>query len=132
LNTLFSNYERLSTIEALLGDYRGALKSYQQYSLLKDSVFNMERDKKLTETALLYEFDKKEAALKAAQEKKDLRQNNIRNSIAAGLAGALIFSAILYRQRNKSKKKKRRADTEQQRSEQLLLNILPPGSGGRT
>ncbi|MBK6483184.1 MAG: tetratricopeptide repeat protein [Chitinophagaceae bacterium] len=125
LNTLFNNYERLSSIQALLGDYQGALKSYKYYSLLKDSVFNMERDKKLTETALQFEFDKREAAIKAEQEKKDIRQNNVRNSIAAGLAGALIFSAIVYRQRNKIKKEKEKSDAEQQRSEQLLLNILP-------
>ena len=79
LNTLFNNYERLSSIQALLGDYQGALKSYKYYSLLKDSVFNMERDKKLTETALQFEFDKREAAIKAEHEKKDIRQNNVRN-----------------------------------------------------
>ena len=56
----------------LLGDNKSALESYKNYTLFKDSVFNMEKDKKLTETAMQYAFDKKEAATKAAQEKKDI------------------------------------------------------------
>lgn len=65
-----------------------------------------------------YEFDKKEAENKAGQEKKDIRQRNIRNSIAAGLGGAIIFLLVVYRQRNKIKAGKKRSD-------ELLLNILP-------
>src|SRR5207342_376689 len=42
LNTLFANYERLSEIQMLLGDNRSALESYKNYTLFKDSVFNME------------------------------------------------------------------------------------------
>jgi adenylate cyclase len=125
LNTLFSNYERLSEIQTLLGDHKGALESFKNYTLFKDSVFNMEKNKKLTETAMQYEFDKKEAATKAEQEKKDIRQRNIRNSIAAGLAGSLGFLAVVYRQRNKIGKEKQKSDAEKQRSEELLLNILP-------
>ena len=125
LNTLFSNYERLSEIQTLLGDNKGALESYKNYTLYKDSVFNMEKDKKLTETAMQYEFDKKEAASKAEQDKKDIQQRNIRNSIAAGLAGALLFLAVVYRQRNRIGKEKKKSDEEKKRSEDLLLNILP-------
>ncbi|MBX7109331.1 MAG: tetratricopeptide repeat protein [Chitinophagales bacterium] len=125
LNTLFSNYEKLSEIQALLGDPAGALESFKMYAAIKDSVFNTEKDKKLTETAMQYEFDKKEAAAKAMQEKSYIRQRNIRNSIAAGLAGALIFLAVVYRQRNRIGKEKKKSDAEKQRSEELLLNILP-------
>jgi tetratricopeptide (TPR) repeat protein len=86
LNTLFANYKRLSEIQALLGDNRSALESYKNYTLIKDSVFNMEKDKKLTETAMQYAFDKKEAAARTKQEKKDIRQRNIRNWFIAGSA----------------------------------------------
>jgi class 3 adenylate cyclase len=65
-----------------------------------------------------YEFDIKEAATKAEQEKKDILQRTIRNSIAASLAGALIFLIVVYRQRNKISKARKRSD-------ELLLNILP-------
>lgn len=104
LNTLSNNYERLSEIQSLLGDHKNALDSYKQYSLLKDSVFNIEKDKKLTETAMQYEFDKKEAATKAAQEKKDILQRNIRNSIIAG-AVVLLVLLITFISRYRYKQK---------------------------
>jgi len=65
-----------------------------------------------------YDFDKKEAKIIAENEKQSIRQRNIRNSIAGGLAGTLIFLVVVYRQRNKISK-------EKARSEGLLLNILP-------
>ena len=104
LNTLFSNYERLSEIQSLLGDNKSALASYKNYTLYKDSIFNMEKDKKLTETAMQYEFDKKEAATKAAQEKKDILQRNIRNSIIAGACiMLLLLIGLINRYRYKHK-----------------------------
>ncbi|MBZ5857408.1 tetratricopeptide repeat protein [Flavihumibacter profundi] len=104
LNTLLNNYKRLSEIQSLQDDYKGALESYKQYTLFKDSVFNMEKDKKLTETAMRYEFDKKEAATKAAQEKKDSTQRNIRNSFIAGaILLLLLLIGLINRYRYKQK-----------------------------
>ena len=118
LLTLIDSYQNLTEINIALGDYVAALESYRNQTLFKDSVFNIEKDKKQTQTAMQYEFDKKEAHAKAEQDKKDIRQKNIRNSIGGGLAGALIFLVVVYRQRNKISKEKKRSD-------ELLLNILP-------
>ncbi|MBC7829162.1 MAG: tetratricopeptide repeat protein [Chitinophagaceae bacterium] len=107
LNTLFSNYRRLSEIQTLLGDNKGALESYTNYTLFKDSVFNMEKNKKLTETAMRYEFDKKESATKAEQEKKDILQRNIRNSFIAGATLLLLLLiGLINRYRYKQKANK--------------------------
>ena len=107
LTALSGNYNRLSEIQANLGDNEGALKSYKNYTLYKDSVFNMEKDKKLTETAMRYEFDKKEAAIKAEQEKKNILQRNIRNSLIAGAVLLLLLTIALinrYRYKHKANK----------------------------
>lgn len=104
LVSLSANYQRLSEAQMLLDDHKGALQSYKKYTLFKDSVFNREKDKKLTETALRYEFDKKEAAAKATQEKKDIRQRNIRNSFIAGaVILLLLLIAFINRYRYKQK-----------------------------
>jgi len=104
LNTLFASYERMSEIQLFLGNYRNALDSYKKYSVIKDSVFNMEKDKKLTEVAIQYAFDKKESAARADQEKKDIRQRNIRNSIIAAAAVLLLLLiGITSRYRYKQK-----------------------------
>jgi tetratricopeptide (TPR) repeat protein len=91
LNALSANYKQLSEIQALLGDNKSALESYKNFTLLKDSMFNIEKDKKLTETSMQYVFDKKEAAARAEQEKKDIRQRNIRNSIIGGAVVLLLL-----------------------------------------
>jgi len=101
-----------------LGKDNEALEDYKVAMLYKDSVFNMEKDKKLVQQAMQYDFDRKEAINLAEQEKKDIRQKLIRYSMATGLSGAFIFSLIVWRQRNRISK-------EKARSEELLLNILP-------
>lgn len=54
-----------------------------------------------------YEFDKKEAARKAEQEKKDILQRNIRNSFIAGAALLLVLLiALINRYRYKQKANK--------------------------
>ena len=107
LNSLITNYNRLSEIQTALGDYKGALESYKNYANIKDSVFNEDKNKKLTETAMRYEFDKKEAANKAEQEKKDIRQRNIRNSIVAGaILLLIILIAVINQYRYKQKANK--------------------------
>jgi tetratricopeptide (TPR) repeat protein len=107
LSTLSNTYKQLSEIQNLLNDNKGSLESYKNYALFKDSVFNMEKNKKLTETAMQYAFDKKEAATKAEQEKKDILQRNIRNSFIAG-AGLLLvlLLALINRYRYKQKANK--------------------------
>ena len=125
LNSLSANYKLLSEIQTLLGDNRSALESYKNYTLFKDSVFNMEKDKKLTETAMQYAFDKKEAAAKAEQEKKDIRQRNIRNSIIAGAAVLLLLLVALinrYRYKQKANKELATAYENLKNTQQQLVH----------
>src|SRR3954468_13960540 len=49
----------------------------------------------------------------------------MRNISFAGLAGVLLFSGAIVRQRNKVKKEKKRSDELLIKSDELLLNILP-------
>ena len=118
LNELSNAYHTLSDVLQLQHDYQGAYANLQLYKQLSDSIFNMERDKKITQKSMQYDFDKKTAEVKTEQDRKELRQRLIRNSISTGLAGTLIFLVVVYRQRNRISKEKKR-------SEELLLNILP-------
>jgi class 3 adenylate cyclase len=111
-------YKTRSNIRRLQGDFKGALEDFMQYKTLNDSIYNIERNNEVTQKTMLYEFEKKEAATREEQLRKDIRARNIRNSIAAGLAISILFGGIVYRQRNKISQAKKR-------SEELLLNILP-------
>ena len=125
LHSLLKVYEYMSEIKSMQGDQAGALASYKQSVVLKDSVFNMEKNNKLTEAAMQYDFDKKEAAAKAEQVQKDMRSRLVRNCIGGSLILALGFLGVVYRQRNRIRKEMDITETEKKRSESLLLNILP-------
>ncbi len=118
LNNLKETYRYLSELERYKGDYKQALDYQVLFKATSDSMLNSEKNEKVLEASLQNEFEKKEAITKAEQEKKDIRQNLILNSIGLGLVGALIFLLIVYRQRNRISKEKKRSDG-------LLLNILP-------
>jgi adenylate cyclase len=129
--TLGSVRVQLNACECLYQSYKAmgrigpALDHYERMILLRDSMYNEENTRKITQLEMQYEFDKKEAATTAEQEKKDAvaaqelkRQKLVRNGIGGGLAFALLFLGVVWRQRNKIAKARKRSD-------ELLLNILP-------
>jgi C4-dicarboxylate-specific signal transduction histidine kinase len=71
-----------------------------------------------------YEFDKKEAAAREEQEKKDIRQRNIRNLIIAG-AGVLLLVLIglinRYRYKQKANKELATAYENLKNTQQQLV-----------
>jgi len=71
------------------------------------------------------EIKQKEGRDKVNQEKKDARTKLILNASLIGLLGFILFSVVVYRQRNAVKKEKGSVEIEKARSEELLLNILP-------
>ncbi|MBL4587555.1 MAG: tetratricopeptide repeat protein [Flavobacteriales bacterium] len=108
-----------------MGNGNEALVYHEQLTVLNDSLFNEENTKKLTQLAMQYDFDKKEAVTLAEQEKKDAialqelkRQKLVRNGFMGGFAVVLLFAGVFFIQRN-------RIGKEKERSEELLLNILP-------
>ncbi len=111
-------YEGVELLDSATGKWKDAYINYKNSVRLGNKLHNDENTKKIMQTTMQYEFDKKEAASKAEQEKKDILQRTIRNSIAGTLAGVLIFLIVVYRQRNKISKARKRSD-------ELLLNILP-------
>ncbi|MBK7886811.1 MAG: tetratricopeptide repeat protein [Bacteroidetes bacterium] len=111
-------YTSLIELEEYRGNYKQALAYLKIYKASDDSLFTSDNNDKILQSAMQYEFEKKEATARLEQEKKDAIQKNIRNAIAGGLIGTSFFLLIVYRQRNKISK-------EKARSEELLLNILP-------
>ncbi|MEQ8705928.1 MAG: adenylate/guanylate cyclase domain-containing protein [Phaeodactylibacter sp.] len=108
-----------------LGNEGKALTYFEERIILKDSIYNEENTRKLTQAQMQYEFSRKEAARQAEQEKKDAialeeleRQKLVRNGFMGGFAVVLLFAGVFFIQRN-------RIGKEKQRSEELLLNILP-------
>ena len=125
LKSLKESYFRLSEVYALLGNYKRAYETHQHYKLLSDSTFNIDKKNKITQFTMQYDFDKKEAAARAEQDKKDAlalkelqRQKLVRNGFVGGFATMMLFAGVFFMQRNRIKKGKKLSD-------ELLLNILP-------
>ncbi|MBL0341087.1 MAG: tetratricopeptide repeat protein [Bacteroidetes bacterium] len=125
LSYLSLSYQMRSTVDSALGNYPQAYANYKMHILFRDSVDNQESKKKIVQTQMKYDFDKREAAAKAEQAIKDAvatkelqKQKLMRNGFMGGFAIVALFAGVFFGQRNKIKKGKKLSD-------ELLLNILP-------
>jgi class 3 adenylate cyclase len=107
------------------GDADGALQMLELYYTTRDSLSNDLNKQAVIEQRLQYDFEKKEALLKAEQDKKDalavqeLRRKKLqRDAVLGGFGLMVLLAGTFFFQRNRISKEKKR-------SEELLLNILP-------
>lgn len=117
-------YEGLTRVYAGLKDFRSAFLYQQKLIGVKDTIYNIESDKKLQGVQFSYEIDKKQNAINLLTKDQELKQKEIsrqrlvKNGFIGGFAVMLLFAAVFFRQRN-------RISREKKRSDELLLNILP-------
>jgi signal transduction histidine kinase len=104
-------YRILSMVYDKKKDWKGAYQNMGLYLQTYEKVFNEETNKNITQLQMQYEFDKKEAATKAEQQRQKLK----RNLIYAGMGLAVVFLVILLIQRNKIAKERRQIALEQER-----------------
>ncbi len=101
----------------LNGDYKNSIAAWEKYNQLQQIIMTDEENSR-SET---FETEQKINLLAAQQKKQELeinRQKQIRNWIITGMAGLILFTMLIVRERNKTKREKKRSDD-------LLLNILP-------
>ncbi|MCF8448456.1 MAG: tetratricopeptide repeat protein [Taibaiella sp.] len=118
-------YMNLFKVDSSQGNPLGAIRYLQLAYRYRDSVHNEENVRKLTQTQMTYDFERKVSETRAAQEKKDAlaakemhRQKTMRNASIGGFVVVLLFAIVFFSQRNKIKLGKKQSD-------ELLLNILP-------
>ncbi|MGC4035749.1 MAG: ATP-binding protein [Chitinophagaceae bacterium] len=119
INKLRGGYYKLSTMDSLRGNYKGAYENYKLYTLYRDSLQKKEAEKKELETKMQYEFDKKQAIAKAEQEKKDAEQKRIKNIQFFTIAGLVLVVLVvlliaLIQWKNNQQKKKANVLLQQQ------------------
>ncbi len=117
-------YEGLAKAYASLADYNTAYRYQQLLMDVKDSIYNIEADKKLGTLQFTFDLEKKQDEIKLLNKDKELQERNlqrqklVRNVFISGFAVVLLFAAVFFKQRNRISKEKKRSD-------ELLLNILP-------
>jgi len=104
------SYLDLALADSATGNYKSALENYKLHILYRDSLDNEKATEKSVQTAMLYEFDKKQAAdsLKFAQEKelgeiKLQKQKTFTYGGFAGIAVTVILLFFVYRNYNKQR-----------------------------
>ena len=123
-------YRGTEQLDSINGNWQSAYRQYKQYIAIRDSAYNNASLQKLVGSQLQFENEKKEAAQKAEQEKKDLlaqteikRQRSIRNASFVVLLAVFVFSVVALQQRNKLAREKKRSDHLLADKELLLREI---------
>lgn len=119
------HYAALSKLDSLEGVWKGAYINSHFYHLYKDSLINEVNTKKLVQSQMQYEFDKKQAASKIEQATKDAiasqekkRQRLITLSVGVGFILVLIFSVVLLNRFRVTLRQKKIIEFQKQRVEQ--------------
>ena len=101
-NGIKETYNSLSDLFNRKGDYKQAFTYHKRYSELKDSLFNEQSAKQITEMGAKYESEKKEKDIalltkdEALQEIELNKQKFIRNAFVGGLMIVLLLAFVFY------------------------------------
>ena len=121
---LKSIYEGLARSYSKLGNFSNAFKYQSLLTSIKDTIYDIEADKKLSGLQFDFDIQKKQGEInlltkdKALQDLELEKQKGIRNVTIGGLAMVMLFLLVVLFQNKKITREKKR-------SEELLLNILP-------
>lgn len=128
---IYANYLLLSEIFSSLDSCQKAFGYFKSYTILRDSIFNLDIHKQISEMKEKYEAEKRSKeiqTLKHREEIQNIRIHNqtiVRDLLIAGAGILMILVLVILR----SYRNKRRANiiiaAEKKKSDDLLMNILP-------
>ncbi len=124
-------YQGMAVAYAKTADYKKAFKYQTLYADVKDTLYNIETDKKLGKLQFEFDLQKKQGEInlltkdKALQEADLRRQKLVRNTFAAGLGLVFLIALLIFRNYREKVKTNKILDRQKDEIEQLLLNILP-------
>ncbi|MEP7171001.1 MAG: histidine kinase, partial [Bacteroidota bacterium] len=116
------SYLYQQSLDSAMNNFQKAYENLKLFYTYRDSLINQENTKKIVQTQMQYDFDKKETATKAETDKKELlakaeisKQKIIRNSIAGGtgiLVLSSIFSFLFYKRKREASFKNEVSEVE--------------------
>lgn len=117
-------YNGLAEIYTKQGDFKNAYKYQNLLTNIKDTLYNIAFDQKMSGQLFNYEIEKKQNQISLLNKDKELReaalrrQKIVKNAFIGGMAFVMMFLGVVFFQKHK-------ITIAKQRSEELLLNILP-------
>jgi len=102
--TLREIYIRMAEVDSALGNYKAEVEDYKKFVLYSDSIVNENNTKKITQTEMNFEFQKKTDSTTAVQdklnliaEKKSQQQKILLYSFMAGFALMIALAFFIFR-----------------------------------
>lgn len=124
-------YSGMATAYSNTQDYKNAYKYQEMLSNINDTIYTIDRDKKLGSIQFEFDLQKKQSEINLLTKDKDLqivqtkRQKFAKNAFMIGLFLAFIIGALIYRSYRDKVKTHILVDRQKNEIEHLLLNVLP-------
>ena len=106
-------YSSLMSLDSARGNYKGAYENHKIYILYRDSLDNEETRKKTIQSQMTFDFEKKEDATKAEQDKKDAvaaeekqKQKIVLILVSCVLLLVFVFAGFVFRSLRVTRKQK--------------------------
>ena len=124
-------YQETSAAYSNISDYKNAFKYKSLYADIKDTLYNIESDKKLGRLQFEFDLQKKQGEINLLTKDKDLtdlklkRQKFTKTVFIVGFALVLLIALLIYRNYRAKVKTHEILDRQKGEIESLVLNILP-------
>ncbi len=124
-------YENMSMAYAKSADYGNAFKYQSLFSNIKDTLYNIENDKKLGSLQFDFDLQKKQGEINLLTKDKALidlslrRQRLAKKASMIGLGLLALIALLIFRSYRVKARTNRLLDKQKDEIENLLLNILP-------
>lgn len=123
-NVIKEHYKILMKLDSVQSNWKSAFINHYYFNLYKDSLMNESNTKKLVQSQMQYEFDKKQEADRLRQATKDAiavqekkRQRLITIAIGLVLLFVVVFSVLLFNRFRLTLKQKKIIEAQKQRVE---------------
>lgn len=124
-------YEELAISYSKMRNFETAFIYQTKYTNIKDTLYNIETDKKLGKLQFDFDLEKKQSVINLLTKDKELqeaalnRQKLVKNAYLLGALMILFITIILYRNFLRKVRTNKLLDQQKDEIEKLLLNTLP-------
>jgi signal transduction histidine kinase len=116
-------YQAISDLYVLKNDYKNAYSYNEKVYFLKDSVFNIDKNKSFTEIQTKYEVDKKNFEIKLLTKEKEIQKNKREITLIIGLVVLSLLLLFIFFLRNRIKLQKEISINEHKLHHQEVVRL---------
>ncbi len=128
-NELKDSYEGLALLYSKLGDYKNAFKNQQLLTVIRDTLYNSETDKRIVGLQLSFDMDKKQAEIDLLTKDSELyqldsqKQKYARNAVLIVLILVAVIAVVLFHNNRLKARAKAHAEEASLHKSAFLANM---------